>query len=54
MPGRLELTEEVVTVTLEGPPLAVVLAMAGFDGAQAPLPHLGDRLLVVALTGLRR
>jgi hypothetical protein len=54
VPGRLELTEEVVTVTLEGPPLAVVLAMAGFDGAQAPLPHLGDRLLVLALTGLRR
>lgn len=54
VPGRLDLSDELAQVTLEGPPLAVVLAMAGFDGAQGPLPHLGDRLLTMVLTGLRR
>lgn len=53
-PGRLELSADVARVTLEGPALAVVLAMAGFDGAQETLPQLDDRLLTITLTGLRR
>lgn len=54
VPGRLEASDDTLLVTLDGPPLAVVLAMAGLDGDQAPLPHLGGRRLVLVLTGLRR
>jgi hypothetical protein len=52
-PGRLDLTDVLVAVTLDGPALAVVLAMAGFRGDQGPLPHLDDRRLTIELTGLR-
>ena len=54
VPGRLSLTDDSVTVTLEGPPLAVVLAMAGLNGDQGRLVHLGGRSLSLVLTGLRR
>lgn len=53
-PGRLDLSDGLAQVILTGPPLAVVLAMAGFDGDQGPLPHLDNRLLRITLSGLRR
>lgn len=54
VPGRLDLSPEQARVTLEGPSLAVVLAMAGLAGDQCTLPHLADRTLTLVLTGLRR
>lgn len=54
VPGRLDVADDLLHVTLEGPPLAVVLGMAGFDGPQGRLPHLDGRRLLVTLTGLRR
>ncbi|MEV4351508.1 hypothetical protein AB0J83_44195 [Actinoplanes sp. NPDC049596] len=53
IPGRLDATGDELTVTLDGPPLAVVLAMAGYSGDQGPMPRLGDRRLAIVLTGLR-
>ena len=53
VPGRLELSDEEATVILEGPALSVVLAMAGLDGSQGELPHLGGRRLRIVLGGPR-
>lgn len=53
-PGSLEMSDDEVTVALDGPPLAVVLAMAGLHGDQGPLPHLEGRRLTILLPRLRR
>jgi hypothetical protein len=51
-PGRLSVAEEVIDLTLQGPDLAIILKMAGFNGAQQKIPHLGNRLLIITLAGL--
>ncbi|MDQ0322158.1 hypothetical protein QO002_004364 [Pararhizobium capsulatum DSM 1112] len=45
--GRAEITDAAVVVTLDGPPLAIILKMAGLSGDQMPVPHLNDRLLIL-------
>lgn len=45
--GRAEITDAAVVVTLNGPPLAIILTMAGLSGDQMSVPHLNDRLLIL-------
>jgi hypothetical protein len=51
--GIAEITERSITVTLDGPPLSIVLKMAGLAGDQMPVPHLNNRLLVLKVGGVR-
>lgn len=51
--GTAEISKDSLVVKLEGPPLAVVLTMAGLSGDQMPLPFFGNRLLVLKLGGGR-
>lgn len=51
--GTADMSKDTLLVTLEGPPLAVVLKMAGLSGDQMPLPFFGDRMLVLKLGGGR-
>lgn len=53
VPGSLRLDDVTAAVRIQGPDLAVVLAMAGLNAAQGPLPWLGGRVLYLELTGLR-
>lgn len=53
VPGTLRLDARRAAVRLQGPDLAVVLAMAGLHGSQGPLPWLGDRPLYLEMTGLQ-
>ncbi len=50
--GRLTITPQTLDLTLQGPDLAIVLKMAGLNGVQRKLPHLGNRLLTITLAGL--
>ncbi|MGS4947731.1 hypothetical protein ACVDG3_19825 [Meridianimarinicoccus sp. RP-17] len=49
--GRVETGAEAIRVTLDGPPLAIVLRMAGLTGPQGRMPHLGDRRLILETGG---
>ena len=51
--GVAEITETAVSVTLDGPPLSIILKMAGLSGDQMPVPHLNHRLLVLNVGGPR-
>jgi len=51
--GRAEITDAAVAVTLDGPPLSIILKMAGFSGDQMRVPHLDDRLLILNIGGGR-
>ncbi len=51
--GIAEITEKSITVTLDGPPLSIVLKMAGLAGDQMQVPHLNNRLLVLKVGGVR-
>ena len=45
--GRAEISDELVSVTLDGPPLSIILKMAGLSGDQMRVPHLNNRLLIL-------
>lgn len=49
VPGRTDITDEAIVVTLDGPALAIVLKMAGLSGDQMPVPFAGNRLLILKL-----
>lgn len=49
VPGRADISDEAIVVTLDGPALAVVLKMAGLSGDQMQIPFSGNRLLVLKL-----
>lgn len=51
--GKAEIAKDAIVMTLDGPPLAIVLKMAGLSGEQMPIPFLGNRLLVLKLGGGR-
>lgn len=51
--GKAEIAKDAIVVTLDGPPLAIVLKMAGLSGEQMPIPFFGNRLLVLKLGGDR-
>lgn len=51
--GNADISKDTLLVTLDGPPLAVVLNMAGLSGDQMPLPFFGNRLFVLKLGGGR-
>ena len=53
VPGKADITGEAIVVTLDGPPLAIVLKMAGLSGDQLPIPFFGNRLLFIKLGGSR-
>lgn len=50
-PGRVETGAEAIRVTLDGPPLAIVLRMAGLIGPQGRMPHMGNRFLILETGG---
>lgn len=45
--GRAEITDAAIIVTLDGPPLSIILKMAGLSGDQMPVPHLDNRRLIL-------
>ena len=45
--GHAEISGDVILVTLDGPPLSIILKMAGLSGDQMRMPHLNNRLLVL-------
>ena len=49
--GRAEITDDMISVTLDGPPLSIILKMAGLSGDQMRVPHLNNRLLVLNIGG---
>ncbi|MGV8937552.1 MAG: hypothetical protein ACOH2J_10545 [Allorhizobium sp.] len=51
--GQAEITNAAIVVTLDGPPLSIILKMAGLSGDQMPVPHLDDRRLILNLGGQR-
>lgn len=53
VPGRADITDTSIIVTLDGPALAIVLKMAGLSGDQMPIPFFGNRLLILKLGGSR-
>ena len=48
-PGRIDVSEDTVHVTLRGMPLAIVLEMGGLTGDRGPVAHLADRRLILTL-----
>jgi hypothetical protein len=53
VPGRADITDDAIVVTLDGPALTIVLKMAGLSGDQMPVPFFGNRLLILKLGGGR-
>ncbi len=51
-PGRIESTPETLAVTLDGPPLGIVLRMGGLCGPQGRLRQHGNRQLILDPGGL--
>ncbi len=51
--GKLDMNDETITVALDGPPLAIVLQMAGLSGAQMAIPYLQNRVLMLTLRRVR-
>lgn len=50
--GSAEISDDMISVTLDGPPLSIVLKMAGLSGDQMRVPHLNNRLLVLNIGGM--
>ncbi len=50
--GSAEIADDMISVTLDGPPLSIVLKMAGLSGDQMRVPHLNNRLLVLNIGGM--
>jgi hypothetical protein len=51
--GVAEFSASAVSITLDGPPLSIILKMAGLSGDQMPVPHLNNRRLILNLGGSR-